>query len=143
MRILIQEGTPTESNSEKPFRIEDISEDDWTRSCCEEKLFLDLATTKEDVTLSDGTKITIHHYYSQASYLQYRIPVYKPIPPFYVRRTDISSEVENQLAKLRQSIKRELYGKMVVNAVGRLFENLDPEQYHSRVRRYLKVKFVN
>jgi len=124
------------------FKLQDFLEEDWTKSLCEEKLFLDLAKKKEYVVLSDGTKVVIHPYYSQASYLLYRIPVYQPPPSFFVRKTDISTEVKGQLTKLQQNMKPELFAEIIVNAVGNIFENLNPDQFHARVRKYLRVRFV-
>ncbi len=120
----------------------DDEDDQWTTACLSEELFQRLASIKT-VTQKDGRDFTISPYRQQAKELMYRIPIYKPNPPFIVKWRDLGSKIQGQILELRSHCKQEIFEEIIVDTIGRLFEITNPRYYHGSVRKYLKVKFVS
>jgi hypothetical protein len=108
----------------------------WTEQCLIEQLFLELATTKLLVSHNNNGQcgITVHKYYNEAFRIFRYLPLAKPAPPFVVDLSDLSTRVVAELQVLDnpQTILKQ--------AVGRIFENIDAERYHSSIASKLRLK---
>lgn len=116
----------------------------WTEEYLIDQLFLRLATTKYiSHSSTRGCGITVYKYYNQALRLRKYIPLVPPDRPeskvleFIVNLSDLSSRLVNELQALSDSYS------IVKLAVGRIFENIDPEQYHLSIASRLKVRVEN
>lgn len=95
----------------------------WSQDKITEELFLCLAKHPE------------RKYDKQAKHLQFRIPICDPPPAFVVDVSDVNPAVLKQLAQCTEDQKRDI----LLDAVGRLFENNDPDRYHRSIKRRLVV----
>ena len=105
----------------------------WTEQCLIDELFLQLATTKRVVSHNGRCGIVVHKYYDQALVLRRYIPIAKPVLKFVVNTCDLSARV---LAELKVLDDAQIILKQ---AVGRIFENIDPIEYHMFIARALEV----
>lgn len=108
----------------------------WTEECLIDALFLELATTKSLVSHNGKCGITVHKYYSRAMALLKWIPIARPAPEFIVNLSDLSTRVIAELKVLNDP------QVVLKRAVGRIFENIDPVQYHLSIASQLKVELV-
>lgn len=106
----------------------------WTELFLVERLFLELATTKILVSHQANCGITIHKYYKQAQKLQKWIPITRPPPEFVVNLSDLSTRVVAELKTLEHPLD------VLKQAVGRIFENIEPVQYHQCIASKLRVR---
>ncbi len=94
----------------------------WTEERLIDELFLRLAT------------IPAHKYYNQALTLHKWIPLSKPAPEFIVNMSDLTPRLVAELQHLDDSYT------VVKLAVGRIFENIDSDQYHMSIASKLRVR---
>ena len=96
-------------------------------------MFIELATTKLNVSHNGTCGITVHKYYNQALALRKWIPIARPAPAFVINMSDLSSRIIAELKTIEdpQDVLKE--------AVGRIFENIDSVQYHLSIARLLEV----
>lgn len=99
-------------------------------------VYLDLVCTKETVTNSSGKMVTINKYYLQAWKLQGLISVGHPPPYFVIMLSDLNPKVKNALKDLDNETK----GYVIHQAIGRIFENINPRLYHLSIARRLRWK---
>jgi hypothetical protein len=78
--------------------------------------------------------------YEQAQFLFYRIPGWKPTPPFVICLEDLTPKIIKELEELQRTNPQVLQYVLKM-AVGAIFENIDLKYYHRSVARNLKVKF--
>ncbi len=109
----------------------------WTENCLAEQLFLELATTKLLVSHNGQCGITVHKYYNQALALRWWIPIARPVSAFVVDSSDLSARVIAELMVLDDP------QDVLKQAVCRIFENIDPVQYHLSIASKLKVRLVD
>jgi hypothetical protein len=105
--------------------------DDWTKSCLVDRLKRYLASIESQ---EDG-EYDNRKYYNQAHYML-KIGAYKPVPPYTVDIADISPI----LLKNLHSLDSEDRQFVLKQAVGRIFEDINPELYHNSISRVLWVK---
>jgi hypothetical protein len=105
----------------------------WSEECLIDELFLQLATTKSVVSHNGRCRIIVHKYYNQALALRKYIPIAKPVPKFVVNISDLSTRV---IAELKILDDAQIVLKQ---AVGRIFENTDPIEYHMSIAKALEV----
>ena len=128
LRIQGQEYVEIIDANDKPSIVERFSE-----LCLVELLFIQLATTKFIVSHNGKCGITVHKYYDQALALRRWIPRARPAPAFVIESSDLSSRVIAELKVLN-------YAQIVLKqAVGRIFENIDPIEYHMSIAKALEV----
>jgi hypothetical protein len=96
----------------------------WTEERLIDELFLRLATTANN------------KYYNQALTLRKWIPIAKPPPEFIVNMSDLTPRLIAELQAIDDSYT------IVKLAVGRIFENIDSDQYHLSIASKLKVRVV-
>jgi hypothetical protein len=106
----------------------------WTEQCLVEQLFLELVTTKLIVSHDGNCGITVHKYYNQALALRKWILFTRPAPEFIVNLSNLSTRVIAELKVLQNT------QDVLKQAVGRIFENIDSEQYHRSIASLLKVR---
>lgn len=94
----------------------------WTEERLIDELFLRLATIPD------------RKYYNQALTLRKWIPISKPAPEFVVNMSDLTPRLIAELQALDDSYT------IVKLAVGRIFENIDSEQYHLSIASKLRVR---
>lgn len=100
----------------------------WTAERLIDELFLCLLKARED----DGSRI----YEQQAKHLIYKIPIYRPTPFFIVNIKDLSSKLKEELA----SLEGKSLGSVMLEAIGRMFEQVDERYFLLSVRQLLKWK---
>jgi hypothetical protein len=115
----------------------------WTEEYLIDQLFLKLATTKYNSHSSArDCGITVYKYYNQALKLRKYIPLVPPTAPeakaleFVVNLSDLTPRL---IAELQAPQLDDSY-TIVKLAVGRIFENIDSEQYHLSIASKLKVR---
>jgi hypothetical protein len=104
----------------------------WIEDFLIEEVFLRLAGTKILVK-HDGKGVSVHKYYSQALRLRKWIPIAKPVPEFIVNMSDLTTRIISELKTADDS------QYVLKQAAGRIFENIDPRQYHLSIARNLEV----
>jgi hypothetical protein len=114
-----------------------VSNEKWTTERLVDQLFLHLDCFTEIIKNDQGQTLTVKKYSQQAYDLLPRIPVAKPTPPFIINTSDLTPRL---LQELKNSVKEERR-YVVMQAVGRIFENINSRLYHLSIARKLKVEF--
>lgn len=116
----------------------------WTEAYLIDQLFLRLATTQYTSHMPGRScDITVYKYYNEALKLRKYIPLVPPSRPeakaveFVVNLSDLTPRLIAELQALDDSYT------IVKLAIGRIFENIDPEQYHLSIASKLKVRIEN
>jgi hypothetical protein len=117
------------------LEIEIKGECSWTEECLIDEIFLQLARTKE-IVKHNGKFITICKYYSQAFRLRRWIPIAKPAPEYIVNMSDL---IPTRIIAELKALDKDGSQYVLKLAVGRIFENIDPRQYHLSIARNLEV----
>jgi hypothetical protein len=129
-------------NSEQSLSEDSTNDTEyWTTERLVDELILCLCDSRSYTVDEKTGHISItHKYYEQAEYLFYRIPVWKPTPPFVIFIDDLTPKIIEELEKLYRSNPHVLQ-YILKMAVGAIFENIGPKYYHRSVARNLKIKF--
>lgn len=106
----------------------------WTELYLIEQLFMEFATKKLVVSHKGTCGITVHKYYNEALRLRNWLIFSRPAPDFVVNLSDLSTRVVAELKVLEDP------QDVLKQAVGRIFENIDPVQYHLSIASQLKVR---
>ena len=113
---------------------------DWTTQKLIDELSLHLMRIQEILTNDEGDKITVRKYYRLAAELERWIPLARPPPEYPVDKSDLNDRLRKEL--LEEITSEEARQYILNEAVGRIFENLNPERYHLSIARNLKVRLV-
>jgi hypothetical protein len=110
--------------------------DRYTTEGLKDELFLQMCFTKETITDNNGKKITVSKYYLQAWELLPRISAGNPPPYFIINLSHLTP-------KLIYELRNDKYNRdyVVSQAIGRIFENVSPKQYHLSLAKRLRWKF--
>ncbi len=110
--------------------------DRYTTEGLKDDIFLQMCFTKEEVTNNNGKQITISKYYLQAWELLPLISAGSPSPYFIINLSDLTP-------KLIRELRNDKYNRdyVVSQAIGRIFENVSPKQYHLSLAKRLRWKF--
>ncbi len=115
-----------------------VSNERWTTEYLVDQLFMHLDSFTEIIKNDQGQTLTVKKKYRRQAYdLLPRIPVAKPTPTFIINTSDLTPRL---LQELKHSVKEERR-YVVMQAVGRIFENIDSRLYHLSIARKLKVEF--
>jgi hypothetical protein len=95
----------------------------WTKERTKDELYLQLISLK-----INGER----KYEKQASYLIYRIPVYRPTPYFIMNQSDLSKPLISDLSSLSN---RDL-DKIIKDVISSLYESIDKEYFLLQIKRY-------
>jgi hypothetical protein len=124
-----------------------VDDEVWSTECTVDELQLDLCRAKEVITIDRGyyvngqrsvKKLTVHKYYRQAWELRKWIPIARSPPEFVINASDLSPKVIEELGGRVDD--PDVFGYILKQAVGRIFENLDFNRYHQSIARGLKVR---
>jgi hypothetical protein len=117
------------------------SEWEWTRGCFIDELSHELETT--GTKLDNNNRLaTARPYVDQVRELIYRIPIWKPSPPFVIHYSWLSKEMKQKYDDFKKFSYKHEFETALLDAVGRLFENENSEYYHSSVKQFLQVKVI-
>jgi hypothetical protein len=107
----------------------------WSEQYLIDHVFLELATTKLLIVSHNGQcGITVYKYYNEAFRIFRYLPLAKPVPEFVINLSDLSSRVVAELKCLKHPFD------VLKQAVGRIFENIDPVRYHQSIASKLQVR---
>lgn len=110
--------------------------DKYTTEGLIDDIFLQMCFTKEEVTNNNGKQITISKYYIQAWELLPLISAGNPPPYFVINLSDLTPKLIREIQN--DKCNREY---VVSQAIGRIFENVSPKQYHLSIAKRLRWKF--
>jgi hypothetical protein len=99
-------------------------------------IYVSLLCSKECVTDGSGRRIVINRYYLQAWKLQRLISVGRPTPYFVILLSDLSPKLKQALNDLDDETRN----FVLIHAIGRIFENINPRLYHLSIARRLRWK---
>jgi hypothetical protein len=119
----------------KPF---DEKKELWTTECLVDELFLCLARKRERVSFQSGKTIAFRSYYRQAIELMRWIPITKPPSEFVIYISDLTPEIKKEIESIGDAERTLQY--VLTQAIGRIFENLDSDRYHTSIAQNLKVR---
>jgi hypothetical protein len=108
-----------------------VVKDSWSTGRLIDELFLELDNVKK---MDEKSGLTKRKYEEHAKWLMYRIPVYRPAPPFIVNLSDLSTRIKEELADLDD----ETLDYVLKESIGRIFESIDQSYFRLSVRRLLK-----
>jgi hypothetical protein len=114
-----------------------VDNERWTTECLVDELFLHLTNFKEIIENNHGQTLEVKKYYHQANELIPLIPVGKPTPTFVIYLADLTPKLRKELKDSSEEERR----YVVMQAVGRIFENVNSRLYHLSIARKLKVQF--
>jgi hypothetical protein len=97
-------------------------------------LYLSLLSTKETVTDNSGRGIVSNKYYLQAWKLQGLISVGHPPPLFVIMLSDLNPKLKQALKDIDEETKNYVLNQ----AIGRIFENINPRLYPLSIARRLR-----
>ena len=117
----------------------DNDEELWTEEYLIDVLFLQLASIKETVCNDKGQTIQVRKYYRQARELIKWIPITNPPSEFVINTSDLTPRIIKELTQIKTCKKARSY--IIIQAVARIFENLDFEYCHLSILRNLRVRF--
>ena len=115
-----------------------VDRDEWTREYFVDQLFLCLVSVTEQITNSDGEKLFVKKYYRRARHILKVIPILRPPPLYIINISDLAQRLVEEFKEV-SDYKTRSY--VLIQAVGRIFENLDFEYYHLSIARNLRVGF--
>jgi hypothetical protein len=124
-----------------PYNLQDNVEYDeelWTEEYLIDLLFLRLASIKETVCNDKGQTVHVRKYYRQARELMKWIPITRPRPEFVINISDLTPQIIKELTQPKTCKKARNY--IILQAVTRIFENLDFEYCHLSIFRNLRVR---
>jgi hypothetical protein len=105
-----------------------LQEEPWTTERVKDELHYYLERFKD--------KNNNRKYEEQARRLIYKIPIYRPTPPFIVDKKDLSTRLIIELQGSAEKTRNEI----LKSAVGRIFENIDERYYIQSVKKLLNVE---
>lgn len=110
----------------------------WSTSYIIDQLKQHLANVPYTLTNDKLETIEGRKYYDQA-YLMQAIGAFKPTPGFIVHLTDLTQKLIKELSES----DNETRGYVLLQAVGRIFEDINSELYHNSISKVLKVRLVD
>jgi hypothetical protein len=99
-----------------------------------DEIYLSLVCSKEHVIDGSGSRIVISKYYLQAWKLQRLISAGRPPPYFIIMLSDLNPKLKQGLKSLDDETK----DFVLSQAIGRIFENINPRLYHLSIARRLR-----
>jgi hypothetical protein len=126
-------------SKDKTFSFYTHIDDPWLKSYLIDRLKQHLATAEigindyknnlQDKRVFDGRK-----YYNRA-YHFLKVGSFKPVPPFVINLSDLTRRLIKELYQLDEQDRK----YVLKQAVGRIFEDINFELYHSSISRTLDV----
>lgn len=126
--------TSLEPDKFSNFIKEDSDIIPWTNRYLLDRLKQRLAIVQE-THLSCATMFDNRKYYNQAhNYL--KVGAFKPVPPFVVNLSDLTPRLIDELYQLDNYDRR----FVLIQAAGRIFEDVNFELYHNSISKVLNVR---
>jgi hypothetical protein len=107
----------------------ELADESWTTNKLIEEVYLNLMSVNKGFT---------RKYEEQAENLIYRIPIYKPTPYFYVELGALSYKIKKELRALNDKA----LDKVMKEAIGKIFENINEQYFLISVKKLLKWEIV-
>jgi hypothetical protein len=101
-----------------------------------DEVYLSMVYSKEPMTDDSGSRIIISRYYAQAWKLQGLISVGCPPPNFVIQLSDLNPKSKQALKDLDDKTRN----FVLCQAIGRIFENINPRLYQLSIARRLRWK---
>jgi hypothetical protein len=98
--------------------------------------------THQEILENNGITTTIRPYIKQAEDLMYQIPVFKPVPPFIIYKSQMPKQLKKVYDGFKNFSYKHEFEAAILDAVGRVFENLNSEYYHRSVKKLLWVRAI-
>jgi hypothetical protein len=119
------------------YHIREESSTCWTLNYTIERLKEHLASVKHTIVINELLMIRARKYYDQAFDLL-KIGAFKPKPSFLIYLTDFDNDP--RLLKELYGLDEETLVYVLLQAVGRIFEDVNSKLYHNSISKVLKVK---
>ena len=118
-----------------PLKVLDIGNNLWSVNYIIDRLKQHLASFRYILRNCEGERVEGRKYYDQAYQMQ-AIGAFKPTPSFIVHLSDLTPKLIKEISKL----DNETRGYVLLQAVGRIFEDINSELYHNSISKVLKVR---
>lgn len=115
------------------------TEFEWTQNKFIDELVHELGTTGTQLD-NDGKITTARPYIDQVRELMYRIPLWQPAPPFIIHYSWLSEGMKKQYNDFKKFSTKHEFEQVLLDSVGRLFENENSKYYHNSIKKLLRVK---
>jgi hypothetical protein len=126
---------PIDTLPEDRIKLSDIDNAIWLTSFIIDRLKQHLANIRYTLTNDKLETVEGRKYYDQAYQMQV-IGALRPTPSFIVHLSDLPPKLIKELGKLDNQTR----GYVLLQAVGRIFEDINSELYHNSISKVLKVK---
>ena len=83
-----------------------------------------------------GSEVLEDRKYYHLAHSMLGIAAFKPVPPYIINLSDLSPELIKELHSLDKNDRQ----FVLKQAVGRIFEDINPKLYHNSISRVLRVK---
>ena len=120
-----------------------MDDDLWTISYLIDVIKKHLSAVKRPIRnetesyANDKDPIDSRPYYDQA-YKMLKIGAFRPAPPYIIFLRELTPKIIKELYYLDVDCR----GYVLKQAVGRIFEDVNPDIYHNSVSRVLKVQLI-
>jgi hypothetical protein len=112
-----------------------IDNDRWYPSYIIDRLKQHLANVRYTMTNDKLGTIEVRKYYDQAHRMQ-NIGAFRPTPSFIIHLSYLTPKLIKEISELDNQTR----GYVLRQAVGRIFEDLNPKLYHDSISKVLVVK---
>ena len=102
-----------------------------------DEIYLSLVCSREHMINGSEDRIIFNKYYHQAWKLERLISAGNPPPLFIIMLSDLNPKIKRALNSLDDDTKH----FVMIKAIGRIFENINPKLYHTSIARRLRWKF--
>jgi hypothetical protein len=120
------------------YHIREESSKYWTVDYAIERLKEHLARVKHTIVINERLTIRARKYYDQAFDLL-KIGAFKPTLSYVIYLADFDND--RKLLKELCELDKETLSYVLLQAVGRIFEDVNSNLYHTSISKVLKVKF--
>lgn len=115
--------------------LDHIDNTPWLTSYIIDRLKQHLANVRYTLRNNEGETVEGRKYYDQAYRMQ-NIGAFKPTPSFIIHLSDLTRKLFKEISELDNHTR----GYVLRQAVGRIFEDLNPKLYHDSISKVLVVK---
>jgi hypothetical protein len=119
----------------KKIRLYQVDNTLWFTSYIIDRLKQNLANFRYILRNCEGERVEGRKYYDQAYQMQI-IGALKPTPSFVISLSDLTPKLIKEISDL----DNESRGYVFLQAVGRIFEDINSELYHNSISKVLKVR---
>jgi hypothetical protein len=117
------------------LRLDDADSTPWSISYIIDRLKQHLANVRYTLTNDKLETVEGRKYYDQAYRMQ-NIGAFRPTPSFIIHLSDLTPKLKKEISELNNQTR----GYVLRQAVGRIFEDLNPKLYHDSISKVLVVK---